>query len=120
MKRLMRWTLLSNVLRRIGASWLVVVANKIRQRASIHQALMPTANPHRHEEKVFHNRPLLRRVLDPFSKRPVVENFQIGSRSIAAVRTRFHPQIWRKRHLFCDEFTDFNDLDAGISTVKLL
>jgi Fe-S oxidoreductase len=23
-------------------------------------------------------------------------------------------------HLFCDEFTDFNDLDAGIATVELL
>ena len=58
---------------------------------------MPTASPHRHEEKVAHNRPLLRRVLDPFSKRPVVDNFKRGSRSIAAVRTRLRPQIWRKR-----------------------
>ena len=80
---------------------MVVLADRICQRSSIHQALIPTASPHRHEEKVAHNRPLLRRVLDPFSKRPVVDNFQRGSRSIAAVRTRFHPQIWRKRQKAC-------------------
>jgi hypothetical protein len=28
------------------------------------------------EEKVAHNSPLLRRVTDPFSNRPVVDNFQ--------------------------------------------
>ena len=90
---------MSSVLRRIGTSWLVVLADRICQRSSIHQALMPTANPHRHEEKDAHNSPLLRRVSDPFSKRPVVDNFQRGSRSIAAVRTRFYPQIWRKRQV---------------------
>jgi hypothetical protein len=31
---------------------------------------------HSTEEKVAHNGPLLRRVTDPFSKRPVVANFQ--------------------------------------------
>ena len=47
------------------------------------------------EEKVAHNSPLLRRVLDPFSNRRVVGNFQEGR--FAAIRDRFHPQIWRKR-----------------------
>jgi len=50
------------------------------------------------EEKVAHNSPLLRRVTDPFSNRPVVDNFQEAPAASRRSATGFHPQIWRKRH----------------------
>ena len=53
--------------------------------------------PNRMEEKVAHNRPLLRRVTDPFSNRPVVDNFQEAPAAPRLSGTGFHPQIWRKR-----------------------
>ena len=40
--------------------WFVVV-NEICQRLPVHQALMPSADHQRQEEKVDHNSPLLRR-----------------------------------------------------------
>jgi hypothetical protein len=55
---------------------LVIVVNGLCQKSPIHQALMPPVNHQHPEEKVAHNSPLLRRVLDPFSKQPVVDNFQ--------------------------------------------
>jgi hypothetical protein len=64
-------------------------------------------HPSRHpsEEKVAHNGPLLRRVTDPFSKRPVVDNFQERrrDRSIPEHSQNIsrelgnRPQILRKR-----------------------
>ena len=98
---------------------MVVLADRICQRSSIHQALMPTANPHRHEEKVAHNSPLLRRVSDPFSKRPVVDNFKRRSRNIAAVRTRIHPQIWRKRQFYYTFLEFSGSLDTSGSPHQL-
>jgi hypothetical protein len=41
------------------------------------------------EEKVAHNRPLLRRVLFPFSKRPVVDNFQENHAASRRLEGRF-------------------------------
>jgi hypothetical protein len=67
-------------------------------------------HPSRHpsEEKVVHNGPLLRRVTDPFSKRPVVDNFQERrrDRSIPEHSQNIsrelgnRPHIWRKRLFF--------------------
>jgi hypothetical protein len=67
-------------------------------------------HPSRHpsEEKVAHNGPLLRRVTDPFSKRPVVDNFQERrrDRSIPEHSQNIsrelgnRPHIWRKRQNF--------------------
>lgn len=49
------------------------------------------------EEKVAHNRPLLRRVTDPFSKRPVVGNFQEAPAASRQLGSGFDPRILRKR-----------------------
>jgi hypothetical protein len=62
---------------------------------------------HSSEEKVAHNGPLLRRVTDPISKRPVVDNFQERrrDRSIPEHSQNIsrelgnRPHIWRKRQI---------------------
>ena len=53
---------------------------------------------HADEEEVAHNSPLLRRVSDPFSNRPVVGNFQELRADLKRSEASFNPQILRKRH----------------------
>ncbi|MFN9821259.1 MAG: hypothetical protein ACK56K_11250, partial [Akkermansiaceae bacterium] len=52
---------------------------------------------HADEEEVAHNSPLLRRVSDPYSNRPVVGNFQELRADLKRSEATFKPQILRKR-----------------------
>jgi hypothetical protein len=58
---------------------------------------------HADEEEVAHNSPLLRRVSDPFSNRPVVGNFQELRADLKRSEASFNPQILRKRLNFVQQ-----------------
>ena len=69
--------------------------------------------PNCKEEKVAHNRPLLRRVSVPFSNRPVVDNFQeVHAYASRCSDTNSNPQFWRTR--LKTKEPDSNCLEPGI------
>jgi hypothetical protein len=99
----MRWTLLSRVLRRIGGllvgyccKWTLP---EVADSSSSHAASQPSA-PGRES--------CPQQSASATSFRPILEaaccgQLSRGSRRFAAARSRFHPQIWRKRHFYYKE-----------------
>ena len=75
----------------------------------------------------FFQTPILRRIANPLigfhSERSIPRLNRITLRRWFAGRTPLVPTRGKRLarvHLFCDEFTNYNDLDAGIATVELL